>query len=93
VRRDALVNSHFAVPGVHMLRLREGPADFIDPSQRIMHGPGEPIDLAAFAPAREADFLWYIGRNTPVRLPPGAVVIYRTPRSFLARLANPASAR
>lgn len=93
VRRDALVNSHFAVPGVHMLRLKQGSAGFIDPSQRMLHGPGQPIDLAAFAPAREADFLWYIGHDRPVRLPPGAVVIHCTRRSFLARLANPASAR
>lgn len=88
VRRDALVNSHFAVTGVHMLRLRNGPAGFTDPSQRILHVPGTPIDLAAFAPARSADYLWYIGRETPARLPAGAEVIYSTRGSFLARLAN-----
>lgn len=93
IRRDALVNSHFAVSGVHMLRLRDGPAGFTDPSQRILHMPGTPIDLAAFEPARHADYLWYIGRETPARLPAGAEVIYSTPGSFLARLANSPSPR
>ena len=89
VRRDALVNSHFAVPGVHMLRLKEGGADFVDPSQRIIHWHGQKIDLAHFAPARQADYLWYFGRLPPDAMPPGAKVIYATRMSFLARLANP----
>ncbi|MCB2072440.1 MAG: hypothetical protein H6917_02545 [Novosphingobium sp.] len=93
VRRDALVNSHFAVPGIHMLRLREPRKDFVDPSQRIYRQPGEPIDLAAFAPARHADYLWYFGEAKPDRMPPGAQVVYRTQGSFLARLAKPQSPR
>jgi hypothetical protein len=93
VRRNALVNSHFAIPGVHMLRLKEGGADFVDPSQRIILRPGEHVDLSEFEPARHADYLWYFGRQKPVRLPPGAQVIYATRQSFLARLANPADAR
>ena len=93
IRRDALVNTHFAEPGVHMLHLREGGSRFQDPSQRILHAPGEPIDLAAFEPARGADYLWYIGREQPASLPPGAVVIHRTPRSLLARLAKAPPAR
>ena len=91
VRRDALVNSHFAVPGVHMLRVREGGKDFVDPSQRVLLGRGEPVDLAEFAPAREADFLWYVGKAEHRRMPPGATVLFRTPGSFLARLAKPQS--
>ncbi len=93
IHRDALVNTHFAVTGVHMLRLREGPPDFLDPSQRILRNPGAPVDLANFAPAKGAEYLWYIGRDDPATMPPGAVVIYRTPRSLMARLAKAPSAR
>ncbi len=97
VRRDALVNTNFAVKGVHMLAVRAGGRatgrgrgdDFIDPSQRIFHVRGAPVDLSAFPPARGAGYLWFIGTAPVVRLPPGAVVILRTPRSILARLANP----
>ena len=88
VRRDALVNSHFAVKGVHMLSLRNGPEGFTDPSQRIFRAPGAPIDLSGFEPARHADYLWYIGREAPARLPDGAIVVFSTRGSFLARLAN-----
>ena len=93
VRRDALVNTHFAEPGVHMLQLREGGPEFKDPSQRILRRPGEPVDLADFAPAKGAEYLWYIGGETPATLPPGALVIYRTPRSLMARLAKAPPAR
>jgi hypothetical protein len=93
IRRDALVNTHFAEPGVHMLHLREGGAEFKDPSQRIQRGAGEPVDLANFAPARGADYLWYIGGEQPATLPAGARVIYRTPRSLMARLAKVPPAR
>jgi len=88
VRRDALVNSHFAVKGVHMLQLREAGDDFVDPSQRIVWREGETIDLADFEPAHQADSLWYFGTRKPDRLPDGAEIIHRTPNSFLARLAN-----
>jgi hypothetical protein len=93
IRRDALVNSHFAIPGVHMLRLREGGEGFVDPSHRVVHWPGKPIDLEDFRPARHADYLWYIGREGPNTLPPGTRVLYATRHSFLARLANPRAAR
>jgi len=94
VRRDALVNSHFAVPGVHMLRLRpgvvQGPQkDFLDPSQRYIHWRRRPIDLSGFKSARQADYLWYFGRVPPDLLPPGTRVIHATRHSFLARLAKP----
>lgn len=88
-RRDALVNSHFALPDVHMLRLKQGGPGFADPSHRLLLKPGKAPDLSAFPPARHADWLWYIGELEPVRLPPGAKVVYRTHDSFLARLAKP----
>ncbi len=93
VRRDALVNTHFAQPGVHMLHLRQPVGDFIDPAQRILYSPGDSIDLAALPALQHADYLWYIGDPVPSRLPEGAVVLYRTPRSFLARLAKAPPAR
>lgn len=88
VRKDALVNTHFAVPGVHMLSLREGGKGFIDPSHRVFHSRGQPIDLSAFPPARKADYLWYLGAEEPTKLPAGATVIYRAPETLLARLAK-----
>lgn len=93
IRRDALVNTHFAEPGVHMLHLREGGAEFKDPSQRILRASGESVDLASFAPARGAEYLWYIGGEQSATLPPGARVIYRTQRSLMARLAKVPPAR
>ncbi len=91
VRRNALVNCNFALPSVHMLTLRPGTTAFTDPSQRIFTSRGRPVDLAAFAPARGMDYLWYVGRTEQARLPVGAKVIFRTPGSLLARLAKPGS--
>ena len=88
VRRDALVNSHFAIPGVHMLQLKEGGKGFTDPSQRIMWSRGEAIDLESFAPARQADYLWYFGKLEPDRMPVGAQILHRSSHSFLVRLAK-----
>ena len=94
VYRDARVNTHFAVPGVHMLRVRgEGGAYFADPSQRIAAAPGEPVDLSRHPPAARADYLWYFGANPVARLPSGAVVLHRSQGSLLARLANGADER
>jgi hypothetical protein len=93
IRRDALVNSHFAIPGVHMLRVKEGGPGFVDPSHRVVHWPGQKIYLAHFKPAQQADYLWYIGQEGPATLPPGARVLFATRHSFLARLANPPIAR
>jgi hypothetical protein len=93
LQRSALVNSHFAVPGIHMLRLREGGPDFADPSHRVFHSPGERIDLSGFAPAGRADWLWYVGAQMPDRLPAGASVVYRAPGTMLLRLAKPEAQR
>lgn len=88
VRRAALVNSHFARDGFHLLRLKDASLEFTDPSQRLLLAPGEAPDLASFAPAREADYLWYIGTPAPRSLPAGAVLVARTPGSLLLRLAS-----
>jgi hypothetical protein len=93
IRRNALVNSHFAIPGVHMLSVKEGGPGFVDPSHRVTHWRGRPIDLQNFGPAKHADYLWYIGKEGPTTLPPGTKVIYANRLSFLAKLANPAAPR
>ena len=93
IRRDALVNVHFAIPGVHMLQLRHPIDVFIDPYHRIIYRPRNPVDLSHFEPALYADYLWYFGGRQPSALPEGAVVLYRTRHSLLARLANPAAGR
>jgi hypothetical protein len=89
VRRDALTNANFAVPGVHMLQLRPASGDLIDPSQRLFASPGQGVDLADFAPAKQAEYLWYVGALPPSRLPAGAQVVFRTDQSLLARLPSP----
>jgi hypothetical protein len=86
VRRDALTNANFAVPTIHMLRLRRSVPDFADPTQRLNYRAGQPIDLSKFKPARQADYLWYIGSVEPKALPAGATVVYRTEGSLLARM-------
>ena len=89
-RRAALVNANFAVPHIHMLRLR--PGGFSDPSQRLLLNADQPVDLAHFAPAEQADWLWYVGDREPASLPPGARIVWRQGHSLLARLAKPAQA-
>ncbi len=93
VRRDALTNCHFAIPGVHMLQVKAPGWKFVDPSQRFLVRGDKRVELANFAPAKVADFLWYYGQRPPVNLPPGAKVIYRTGHSFLARLLRQSGAR
>jgi len=90
VRRSAMENSNFAIPYVHMLSMRDEAIKFTDPSQRILYSSHQTIDLRRFRPAKYADYLWYIGTLRPVALPEGAVILYDTPNSFLARLAKPA---
>jgi hypothetical protein len=88
LRKDALINAHFAVPGIHMIKLKEGGPHFRDPSQRLLWKQGTPIDLGSWAPANGMDWLWFIGPQVPVALPPGAVVTYRAPGMLVARLAK-----
>ena len=90
VRRDALVNCHFAIPGVHMLQIKAPGWKWVDPSQRYLLGPSKRVDLTKFAPAKAADYLWYYGERPPIALPEGAEVLYSTKHSFIARLHHPA---
>lgn len=86
VRRHALVNANFAVPHVHMLQLKQGGRDFDDPSQRLLLHRWQKLDLANFAPARQADWLWYVGEREPDTMPEGAQIVWRGQGSLLARL-------
>ena len=92
VRRGALVNAHFVGNSFNLMELRGAPAGFADPSQRIIVPPGTRPDLAHFAPARDADYLWYIGEMEPQALPAGARLVARVPGSMLLKLASPAPA-
>ena len=83
-RRNARVNANFAVANVHMLRLKQ--PGFVDPSQRILQSISLPVDLADFAPARDADWLWYVGEKAPSALPAGAQVVWRGRHALLAHL-------
>lgn len=88
LRKDVLINAHFAVPGIHMIRLKQGGPDFRDPRQRLLWRAGRPIDLSRWDQARGMDWLWYVGPREPDALPPGAKVVYRAPGTLVARLAN-----
>ncbi len=88
LRKNALINAHFAVPGIHMIRPREGGPNFRDPSQRLLWRRGRPIDLSDWQPAKGMDWLWYVGQHEPDALPPGAVIVYRAPGTLVARLAK-----
>ena len=88
LRRDALVNNHFAIPGVHMLTLTPQAWKWVDPSHRIYARAHRSVKLAGFKPAKDAEFLWYFGKYAPADLPPGAQVIFTSKHSLLARLAN-----
>ncbi len=87
LRKDVLINAHFAIPGVHMISTREGGPNFRDPSQRMLWRKG-PIDLSNWEPAKGMDWLWYVGQREPDALPPGAVIVYRAPGTLVARLAK-----
>lgn len=93
VRRQALVNAHFAVAHVHMLQIKGVGRGFVDPSQRLLMVPSQKIDLAHFAPAEQADYLWYVGQRAPDTMPAGARLLWAAQSgghvSFLAKLAAP----
>ncbi|PLK24452.1 hypothetical protein [Novosphingobium sp. TH158] len=93
VRRDALTNADFAIPGLHMLSHADGDARFLDPSQRVLVKAGEAPDLSRYAPAARADYLWYVGPKEPMRLPAGAQVAARGNGWLIARLAKAPASR
>ena len=90
LRKDVLINAHFAIPGVHMISTREGGPNFRDPSQRMLWRKG-PIDLSNWEPAKGMDWLWYVGQREPDALPRGAVIdsVTRPPSSRPRRRSCP----
>ncbi len=92
VRRDALTNADFAISNLHMIAHADE-ADPVDPSQRVLISEGEAANLAAFAPAARADYLWFTGAREPSALPSGAQVIARGNGWLIARLAKVPSSR
>ncbi|MBS0254857.1 MAG: hypothetical protein JSS36_06515 [Proteobacteria bacterium] len=88
LRRDALVNANFAVAQIHMLHLRHD--GYVDPSQRLLLYTRQPVDLAGFKPAQDAEWLWYVGERMPATLPRGEVV-WRDPHGLLLRLDHEAA--
>jgi hypothetical protein len=90
-RRDALVNNHFAIPGVHMLTLTPAAWKWVDPSQRVFAAGVRRVDLSRFKPAAEADYLWYFGKYPPKKVPDGARLLFQTKHSQLYRLVHPAA--
>lgn len=69
MRLDAMSNCNFALPGVHMMTIREGGPFFRDPYHRLMHRTGKPIDTFDYDPARYTDWFWFVGEVLPIRLP------------------------
>jgi len=92
VRRSALTNAHFVGNSFNLMELRGAPSGFADPSQRIVVPRGGRPDLARFAPAAGADYLWYVGEMEPQSLPAGAALVARAPGTMLLKLASPAPA-
>ncbi|MCZ8322078.1 MAG: hypothetical protein O9296_10925 [Novosphingobium sp.] len=88
LKKDVLINAHFAVPGIHMIELKEGGPRFRDPSQRLLWKRGTPIDLTDWAPAKGMAWLWVVGPLEYLTLPPGATVVYRDQGNVVARLAK-----
>lgn len=88
VRRDALTNCNFALPGVHMLGLAKLDAKFVDPHHHLKVPWGYKRDLRRYRPARVADYLWLVNPQLVARYPDGAKVIWRGRHSLLLRLAK-----
>ncbi len=89
VRKDALVNMHFALPLIHMLTINEGGKFFRDPYHRLLWKKGRKTDMTTYAPARYVDWFWYIGRHELDALPSKAKVTLRTDEALLARMPPP----
>ncbi|MFM5923326.1 MAG: hypothetical protein ACKOPG_03965 [Novosphingobium sp.] len=89
MRLDALSNCNFALPGIHMITIREGGPFFRDPFHRLNHHAGRKIDISDYNPAFKAEWLWYVGQEMPYKLPPGYEVVKRGHTWFLAHRPLP----
>lgn len=91
VRKGALVNSNFAIPGVHLMTVTGHP-EFVDPSQRIILKQDQPLNLGNLR-TNCCDYVWAM-TPTPrqIVLPPDARIVFSDEHSVLARITRmPAS--
>ncbi|MFC4294059.1 hypothetical protein ACFO0A_03180 [Novosphingobium tardum] len=85
IRRDALTNSNFAIPGVHMLSVRAPYTEWVDPSQfRRRNRKLNAMNMQVLPVT--ADYVWYMGKARAL-LPKRATIVYRDSESLLARIA------
>lgn len=91
VRLDALTNCNFALPGIHMMTIKEGGPFFRDPFHRLNHRSGRKIDISDYNPAKHTDYLWYVGQTWPSKMPAGYQIEKRGRTWFLARRTGPAA--
>jgi hypothetical protein len=89
VRKDALINCNFALPGIHMMTIREGGEFFRDPFHKLNHRAGKPIDTYFYEPAMHTDWFWFMGRQDPTRLPYGYEGVRTGRHWILAKRVKP----
>ena len=85
-------NRNFALPGIHMMTIKEGGDYFRDPFHRLNHFRRKPVDTYAYEPATHADWFWYMGQQEPVRLPYGFAEVKRGRHWILAHRVAPLDA-
>lgn len=76
--KGALVNSNFAIPGVHLLSVPNDPA-FVDPSQLYILPFGQRYTFGRPQDER----IWVFPNGLPVRIPENYTVAYSDKDSFL----------
>lgn len=84
VRRDALVNSNFALEGIHLLTVKA--PGFADPSQLIALEQGTRAVKVDRALSPRDEYLWIFTAGIAVRTPAGARLIFSSKDSALYRL-------
>lgn len=94
VERQAWINSHWQIKGLHMLSARYDPA----PSNpgataslvwdaRCPNADGRSLDIAlAAAPLAGVDYVWLLDTGAPTASPPQLDAVWRGGRSFMYRV-------
>lgn len=84
VRKGALVNSNFVMPGLHLLRMREDPL-FSDPSQRVLVQGNTALDLRRLN-SLCCEYVWAMsGSPRQFILPANIQTLYQDQYSVLGR--------
>lgn len=76
--KSALVNSNFAIPGVHLLSVPREPS-FVDPSQIYVLDRGAILDLSRM----QDEWIWIFPNGESTKLPENYAIIYSDKDSFL----------